>query len=246
MSSRTFVIDSIPESAAKYRQTHAIVAIDVFRATTVIVTALAGGHPIYPVATVSEALASADRLNDALLVGEQAGIKPAGFALNNSPAAVAQLADLRPIVLLTSAGTQLLAQARGASSIYVACLRNLSATAKQLAVSHPRVALIGAGTRGLPRAEDQLACARIAELLLGSGYQADNSNTAAELETWRGVAVEELRTGPSADYLRDTKQTEDLEFVLSHVDDVDAAAVFNGQQVSLLLRAGETRLAAEA
>jgi phosphosulfolactate phosphohydrolase-like enzyme len=246
VSSRTFVIDSIPESAGKYRQTHAIVAIDVFRATTVIVTALAGGHPIYPVATVSEALASAARLSDALLVGEQAGVKPAGFALNNSPAAVARLTDLRPIVLLTSAGTQLLAQARGASSIYVACLRNISATAKQLVLSHPKVALIGAGTRGLPRAEDQLACVRIAQLLLASGYEAENSSTEVEVETWRDVGVQELRTGPSADYLRDTNQTDDLDFVVTHVDDVDSSAVFNGQQVSLLLRTGETRLAAEA
>lgn len=246
MSGPTFVIDSIPESAAKYRQTHAIVAIDVFRATSVIVTALAGGHPIYPVATVAEALESAARLNDPLLAGEQAGIKPAGFALNNSPAAIALLDDCRPIVLVTSAGTQLLAQARGASSIYVACLRNLLATAHQLTLSHARVALIGAGTRGLPRPEDQLACARIGDALLAAGYSAENSRTEAELESWRGVAIDELRSSPSADFLRETNQTEDLEYVLSHIDDVDGAAVFNGQQVSLLLPGGQARLAAEA
>ena len=60
------------------------------------------------------------------------------------------------------------------------------------------------------------------------------------------VSVEELRNGPSADFLRNTDQTEDLDYVLAHVDDVDAAAVFNGQQVSLLLPAAQPALAAEA
>jgi phosphosulfolactate phosphohydrolase-like enzyme len=186
------------------------------------------------------------RLNDPLLAGEQAGIKPPGFHLNNSPVAISRLGDCRAIVHVTSAGTQLLSQARGASSIYVACLRNLSATARQLAGSHDRVALIGAGTNGLPRPEDQYACARIGEALLAAGYTAENSHTEAELALWRGVPVEELRNGPSADFLRRTDQTEDLDYVLTHIDDLDAAAVFNGQQVSLLLPAVQPALAAEA
>ena len=76
MSDRSFVIDSLPESAASYRQSHAIVAVDVFRATTLIVTALACGHPIYPVATMVEALGTAGRLHDPLLAGELAGSRP--------------------------------------------------------------------------------------------------------------------------------------------------------------------------
>lgn len=245
MSGRSFVIDATPEAVAKYSATHAIVAIDVFRATTVIVTALAHGHPIYPVSTVDEALALATGLHDPLLAGEQAGIKPAGFQLNNSPAAVAALSNCRPIVLVTSAGTKLLAEARGASSIYVACLRNMIATAAQLIDSHHRVALIGAGTRGEPRPEDQYACARIADMLYSQGYRPENQRTVEELMRWRGVGVQAMRASPSAGFLRDTHQNDDLEYVLTHVDDIDASAVFNGQQVSLMLP-GFSRLLAEA
>ena len=54
-----------------------------------------------------------------------------------------------------------------------------------------------------------------------------------------------MRSSPSADFLRSTGQHLDLEFVLSRVDDVDASAVFNGQQVSLMLP-GAQRLLAEA
>jgi 2-phosphosulfolactate phosphatase len=245
MSLRSFVIDATPEAVGKYRETHAVVAVDVFRATTVIVTALAGGHPIYPVSTVEEAAVVASRLHDPLLAGEQAGIKPDGFDLNNSPAAIEQLPNCRPIVLVTSAGTKLLSEARGASSIYVACLRNVIATAAQLIGNHGRVALIGAGTHGKPRPEDQYACARIAEMLHSQGYSPEDDRTVAELTQWHGVGVQAMRSSPSADFLRDTGQHDDLEYVLRHVDDVDASAVFNGQQVSLMLP-GARRLLAEA
>lgn len=242
---RSFVIDATPESVARYRSTHAIVAVDVFRATTVIVTALACGHPIYPVSTTEEARAVAERLHDPLLAGEQAGIKPDGFDFNNSPAAIESIPNCRPIVLVTSAGTQLLSEARGATSIYVACLRNMIATAAQLIDAHGRVALIGAGTHGLPRPEDQYACARIAEMLLTQGYVAEDARTESELAQWRGVDVQAMRTSPSAAFLRETGQERDLEFVLSRVDDIDASAIFNGQQVSLMLP-GAQRLLAEA
>ena len=76
---QSFVIDALPESAARYRSTHSMVVVDVFRATTVIVTALAGGHSVYPVATVAEAVEVASRLHEPLLVGEQAGDKPAAL-----------------------------------------------------------------------------------------------------------------------------------------------------------------------
>jgi len=245
MNSRSFVIDATPESVIKYRATHAIVAVDVFRATTVIVTALARGHPIYPVSTVDEAGAVARQLHDPLLAGEQAGIKPDGFDLNNSPAAIELLQNCRPIVLVTSAGTKLLSEARGASSIYVACLRNMIATAAQLIDSHHHVALIGAGTRGQPRPEDQYACARIAEMLQSQGFVPEDDRTVGELKSWRGVDAQTMRASPSADFLRSTYQHADLDFVLSRVDDVDASAVFNGQQVSLMLP-GPQRLLAEA
>jgi len=230
----SFAIDALPESAAAYRDTHAIVVVDVFRATTVIVTALSCGHRIFPVASVAEAMTVASGLKDPVLAGEQSGVKPEAFDLNNSPAAIAALKGGRPVVLLTSAGTQLLAQARGASAIYVACLRNIRATAEHIAANHHRVALIGAGTRGEPRPEDQMVCAWLGERLLGAGFAAENQRTMTEVDVWRGARPDELLGSPSVDYLRSTKQEEDIDFVLDHVDDVDAIALYNGQQVSLL------------
>ncbi len=230
----SFAIDSLPESAVAYRDTHAVVGIDVFRATTVIVTALSHGHRVFPVATIAEAQAVAGHLKDPVLAGEQAGIKPESFHLNNSPAAIARLEGSRPVVLLSSAGTQLLAQARGAAAIYVACLRNIRATAEQLAANHHRVVLIGAGTKGEPRPEDQMVCGWLGQRLLEAGFVAENERTMAEVRSWRQARPEAILASPSVDYLRTSGQDEDIAFVLDHIDDVDAIAVFNGQQVSLL------------
>lgn len=231
---RTFVIDALPERGAFYRDTHSIAVVDVFRATTVIVTALSCGHRIYPVATLLEAMSVAGHLRNAIFAGEQGGVKPDGFDLNNSPAAVAALEGADPIVLLSSAGTQLLAHARGASDIYVACLRNFGATAEHIAAHARRAALIGAGTRGEPRPEDQMVCAWIGARLLERGFEPENEQTLNEVAEWRGAAPEAILASASADYLRETRQTADIDFVLGHVDDVDAIAIYNGQQVTLL------------
>ena len=48
MTQPTVVIDCFPESAKKYRDSHAIVAVDVIRATTTVVTAVSLGWECFP------------------------------------------------------------------------------------------------------------------------------------------------------------------------------------------------------
>lgn len=229
----TVVLDALPEQAARYRHTHAIVAVDVFRATTTIVTALAAGRRVYPVASLEEAQRIAKTLHNPLLAGEQTGTRPNGFELNNSPAAIASRNDTRPLVLLSSAGTRLLANAHGAVATYVACFRNLSATAAHVRSRCERVAIIGAGTRGEPRIEDQMAASWMAERLLAAGFEPENDETAAEIAHWRRADIHLIGESPSALYLRTSGQEEDIAFVLARVDDLDAVAVVRGLEVTL-------------
>jgi 2-phosphosulfolactate phosphatase len=232
-----FVIDSFPERARHHRATHAIVAVDVFRASTTIVTALAGGRRVFAASSVGQALTIAASLPGAWLAGEQDGVQPEGFDLQNSPAAVALLPDRRPLVLVSSAGTLLLDMAAGAAAVYVACLRNLGATARRVTAHHRRVALIGAGTRGETRDEDRMACAWLGQHLLSMGFTAEDAATAAEVETWRGAELAGLRAGASAEYLRSTGQDDDIDYVLGHVEDVSEAAVVDGGEVRLVREA---------
>jgi 2-phosphosulfolactate phosphatase len=221
---RSVVIDCFPESARRYREAYAVVAVDVIRATTTAVTAVETGRRCFPVPSIEAALPLAARLRDPVLVGELGGNMPYGFDLTNSPVAVQALdSDLeRPMILLSSSGTRLIHNARSAPALYVGCLRNVSALVRHIAERHGRVAVIGAGTRGEFRDEDQLGCARIAEGLLAAGYRAEDEQTAEMVERWSGAPVERILDGNSAKYLRRSGQEDDLEFVLAHVDDLDA------------------------
>ena len=214
-------IDCFPERARAYRDAGVIVAIDVIRATTTAVTAAALGRECFVVSTIADAFALADRLCDPLLVGEVAGDMPDGFHLHNSPAELARRTDIhRPMILLSTSGTRLIAEAEGAEAIYVACLRNLQAQAMHLARHHASVVLIGAGSRGEFRDEDQLCCAWIAQELMDAGYEPTSDATLAIIERWNGASVDAIEHGASAQYLRRTGQQHDLEFIMSHVNDV--------------------------
>src|SRR5712671_5136575 len=104
---RSVVIDCFSESVQQYTG-HALVAIDVIRATTTAVTAIATGRRCFPVSTIQEALDRAQRLDRPLLVGELGGNMPFGFDMTNSPAEIAARVDTeRPAILLSTAGTRL-------------------------------------------------------------------------------------------------------------------------------------------
>lgn len=229
---KTVVIDCFPESAARYRDGYAIVAVDVMRATTTAVTCVALGRKCFPVPSLDAAVPLAARLTNPLLVGELGGSMPYGFDLNNSPAALESRSDIhRPMILLSSSGTRLLCAAEESQAMYAACLRNYREQIAYLSAHHAKVAVIGAGSRGQFREEDQLCCAWIAEGLLNAGYTAQNEQTLTIVERWSGAPVESVTNSASADYLRNTDQTKDLDFILNHVDDLNEIYRFERNQV---------------
>jgi 2-phosphosulfolactate phosphatase len=217
------VIDCFPESVPRYAGSHAIVAVDVIRATTTAVTVVAGGRRCFPVSSLEAGERLAARLPGALLIGELGGALPDGFVLGNSPAALAARPDLAgSIILLSSSGTRLMDAAQAGETAYVACFRNARALARQIAGRHGRVAVIGAGSREEFRVEDQICCAWIADELIGRGYRARESATRDLVARWRSAPASACADGRSAAYLRSTGQLEDLDFILAHVDDLDA------------------------
>lgn len=240
---RTFVIDCFPESAERYPAPYAVVAIDVIRATTTATTAVKSGRRVFPARGSDEALVIAASLDNALLAGELGGNMCDGFEITNSPVEVSTRTDTeRPMVLVSSSGTQLILNAADKSdAVYLACLRNYTAVAEFLSTRHPLVAILGAGTRGQFRREDQIGCALVGQRLLELGYEAQDGSTLEYVERWRDPSLEVIREGRSADYLRRSHQEHDLEFVLSHIDDVDTVPwlttgelVDAGQQVGVL------------
>ena len=233
------VIDYLPESVRHYREGYAIVAIDVIRATTTAISSVARGWRCFPVSSLENALPLAARLQHPLLVGELGGNMPFGFDVPNSPAKLTQRPDnSRPIILLSSNGTRLICDADSADAVYLACLRNVAATAKFIVGRHNRVAVIGAGTRGEFREEDQMCCAMLAAELIGHGYEAENPRTAEIVDHWQNADPDSWLESKSVNYLRDSDQLDDLEFVIKHREDLDAVFMMKHDEVTLVSASG--------
>jgi 2-phosphosulfolactate phosphatase len=232
---KSVVIDCFPESAARYREGYAVVAIDVIRATTMAITAVAAGWRCFPVATLEAALSLARRLNHPVLAGELGGDAPPGFEMNNSPVELAARTDFhRPLVLLSSSGTQLIHEAGKCDAAYLACFRNSSAVTRHLAARHPRVAVIGAGSRGEFREEDQICCAWIAAGLMDYGYRPEDPKTQEIADLWRNAPPAACLPSNSVGYLRRTNQLKDLDFILGHIDDLDEVFMFHNREVVMV------------
>jgi 2-phosphosulfolactate phosphatase len=241
----TVLIDCFPESAERYRDRCAIVVVDVIRATTVATTAVSMGRRVFPAKTTDDASVIAATLNNPLLVGELGGNKPYGFDITNSPVLIAARNDVnRPMVLVSSSGTQLLLNAVGSKAIYLACFRNFSAVARHIGERHDRIAILGAGSRGQFRREDQVGCAWVAEKLLGSGYTAESQQTIDIVDRWHNAKPEVIRGGKSAEYLNRSGQLDDLEFILKHIDDLDTVpSLVNGELIPVESRVESARAA---
>jgi 2-phosphosulfolactate phosphatase len=232
---RIVAIDCFPENLVHYQDGFAIVAVDVIRATTTAVTGVALNRRCFPAPSVEVATVLAQTLDDPLLVGELGGNMPYGFHLTNSPSALALRSDVyRPMVLLSTSGTQVLCEAKGCAAAYAACLRNYTAQVRFLADHHPKVAVIGAGTRGEFREEDQMCCAWIADGLIHAGYGIADEQTSKLVERWSGAPVDAFLDSNSVKYLTSTGQLNDLDFILEHVDDVDAVFALENDEITLL------------
>lgn len=210
------------EGAKFYDEGCAIVVVDVIRSITVAATVVQSGRSCFFAPSVEAALLLARRLDKPLLVGEMGGNMPYGFDINNSPVEIESRKDIsRPAILVSSSGIPLLYSLKNCNSVYVACLRNYGTTINHLVGLYNKVKVLGAPTRGEFREEDQLCCAWIAAGLMKSGFNSEDDKTLELVKRWKDKPVEICAEGKSADYLRKTGQKKDLDFILTHVNDLD-------------------------
>lgn len=228
---RTVAMARYP-SLGEVSEDWAVVGIDVIRATTTAVTAVAAGRRCFPVGSIEAAVPLAARLDDPLLVGELGGNMPFGFHLQNSPAEMDRRSELdRPVILLSTSGTALLCDAARRARTYAACLRNVGAQARALAARHDRVLLLAGESRGEFREEDRLCCGRLARALLEAGYEPRDMLVEEVVKHWGQAPDDAFMDGHSVQYLRATGQLHDAEFVLRHVDDLDSVYEMRGGEL---------------
>ena len=151
------------------------VIIDVFRAFSLECYLYdMGVKEIRPVGTIEEAFRRREDLTDAVLVGERHGKKCEGFDYGNSPSSI-QVENVRDKIIIhtTSAGTQGIVNANGASEIITGSLVNAKAVAEYIMKQQPQtVSLVCMGNGGIrPAAEDELCAEYIKSILEGHELQ---------------------------------------------------------------------------
>jgi 2-phosphosulfolactate phosphatase len=161
------------------------VVVDVLRATTVMVQALAAGcEAVIPCSKIDEAKEVAAGLpsGTALLAGERGGLPIPGFDLGNSPGDFTpEVCREKTLVMTTTNGTRAILASLEAQRVYIAGFTNLRATSDEISVQFLKkdhghsVHIICAGTEGHISLEDSLLAgaltsqiANVVELVPGS------------------------------------------------------------------------------
>jgi 2-phosphosulfolactate phosphatase len=208
------------------------VVVDVLRATSTIVQALAVGYPRV-VCCRSAASARALRAPGRVLAGESACVRVPDFDLGNSPADMAGAGRLgEELVLATTNGSPaVVAASRAAGRVLLACLLNLRAVLAAVP-SDADVAIVCSGTNGRPALEDVYVAGRLVAAL--GGVLSDGARIAERVASGYGSPIEPLAASEDAALLRATRQGRDIawcarESVLEVVPEVssieDGAAV---------------------
>jgi 2-phosphosulfolactate phosphatase len=164
----------LPELAPAGRLAGGVaVVVDVLRATTTIVHALAAGCcAIVPCAEVEEARRLADgmRAGRVLLGGERHGKPLPGFDLGNSPREVCgSRCRGTTLVLTTTNGTRAILRCAEADRVLLAGFVNFSAVCEQLRREVRPIHLVCAGTDGQIALEDALLAGALVEVLCSQG-----------------------------------------------------------------------------
>ena len=182
------VIHPLPETVAPVELAGGVVVvIDVLRATTVIVHALAhGARAVVAAASIDEARAVANQwpVEEKLLGGERHGVTIEGFDLDNSPFHYGrEIVAGKTIIFTTTNGTRALRWANQAAEILIGAFVNLSAVVDRLRAEMRTVHLLCAGTDNRLSGEDLLFAGAIADRLSQEFLM--NSETRIFAEFWR-------------------------------------------------------------
>ncbi len=157
-----------------HKENTIVVVIDVFRATSAIVTAFYNGvSKMVPVATVEEAREY--QRNGYLAAAERDGEVIEGFELGNSPFGyMNNKVKGKIIAISTTNGTQAIEASRKASKILIGSFLNLDILCEYLIAQKKDVVLLCAGWKNKFNLEDTVFAGAVVEKLTAEdNYQVD-------------------------------------------------------------------------
>jgi 2-phosphosulfolactate phosphatase len=215
------------------------VVIDVFMATTTLLTILENGaRSVRPVATLAEAEALSDGLDPSMRLrgGEQGAQLVQGFDLGPFPDEYPpEKVRGRDVVFLSTNGTVAIAAAAPADRVLLASLRNAPAVARLLQSEAPEsIHIVCAGSMGRVALEDLAGAAAIlARLDLSPWTLNDGAWLARELGESYGHRIDELvRAGRAGRWFARNDREDAFRFVV----DVGASDVVGEVRDGRLVR----------
>ena len=142
------------------------IVLDIFRATTCIVTAMANGcNRIFPVLAIEDAHALSSQIGPALLAGERQSIKIEGCDLGNSPFEFCQdKVQGKTIIMTTTNGTVAIKATEGAYCTLIGSFLNVKAVCQRAIEYGKDILIVCAGTDGLFSLEDTLCAGLLVQL----------------------------------------------------------------------------------
>lgn len=215
-------IDFDPGSAEKYVGLgFNIVVVDVLRATSTIVVALAqNAKEVIACSEIDDALAQKKLDNNVLLVGERQAVKIDGFDYTNSPLDLStqDLANKR-VVITTSTGTRLISNSVNKNIVLIGTTLNSMSVSSKMSEIGGNWAVLGAGSHGEFRLEDQVGCALIVKnyLDINSSCRIDERSKKI-MEIYSININEHIMMSPSTQKLVAIGRLSDVEFVIDNLD----------------------------
>ena len=225
------------------------VVIDVLRATSTMITALANGaNEIIPVLEIAEALAIRRQRPNVLLAGERGGFRinaeltgGVEFDLGNSPREFTrEKVSGMTIVSTTTNGTRALRACACAKTTLLGAFLNLNVTAHYIEKQYPEdLRLICSGTREEAAYEDLLCAGALCDLVWNAyskGWVADSAHVARNLyHQARNDLIGAMRHSSNARRLLDSPELRDDVEVCLELDTLPIVAGFvEGESVRRL------------
>lgn len=210
-----------------------VVVVDVVRATTTLVEALANGaRAIYATASTEEAVKLAQSLGreDTLLCGERKGSKVPGFDLGNSPREFTRAAvGGKRLVMSTTNGTRALAKGQHSARLLTGAFTNLSAVARAVDGAD-RIVVLCAGREGRFTLDDALCAGYLVRKVQGERecVMNDASQAVAAWAGFREPTRKFLETTDGGRALVEIGLGEDLD-VCAEIDRHDVVAEMRNQ-----------------
>ncbi len=199
-----------------------VVVVDVFLATTTLLTILENGaRSVYPVATLEEAEEVGGGIEGTRLLrgGEQDAEKIEGYDLGPYPEEYApEVVAGKDVVFVTTNGTQAIGAAADARELLIGSLRNAPAVARHLEASGTEsVYLICAGSAGRFTVEDFLGAAAVLSCMEVDGWRLNDGAWMARdfMARYRGREPEVLKGGRAGRWFFEHGRVDAFEFVSS-------------------------------